>query len=199
MTATPAAALAAIVGLVFNLITGLTNVPRIGAAATWLLKALAVARKIIHFLSVVTHADEEGTFKLPLTKGNTADTSKIGTLILLAFLPVAVTASCAWFTSTAKKAGAVLIDCGEKALAEEVTNLLPAVVAILTGNAADWSAQLMALEWVGEHAVACAVKEFVPGQAPTPPDAGPGPSKASPTPAAERAQAYISGRGWRFK
>lgn len=58
----------------------------------------------------------------------------------------------------------VIVDagvCASPAVVAEVANLLPAVTAILTGGAADWQAQLAALETVGVQFVVCAVEQAI--------------------------------------
>jgi hypothetical protein len=58
----------------------------------------------------------------------------------------------------------ILVDiktCGTPAVLQEIANLTPAITAILSGGAADWQAQLSALEAVGVPAVICAVEAIV--------------------------------------
>lgn len=58
-----------------------------------------------------------------------------------------------------KAAASAVIDCGEAAIKSEIPNLLPTLVAILSGGSVDWQAQESALEGVaGPDAVACTVQ-----------------------------------------
>lgn len=81
-----------------------------------------------------------------------------GKSILL--IPLALllgTSSCV----TAKKIAVDVGACAGPEVQTEVTNLLPAVTAILSGGAPDWSAQLTALESIGLPFVVCAVSAVV--------------------------------------
>jgi len=81
--------------------------------------------------------------------------------VLAGFLVLCLTSlsGCGWWAKNGGKAEDIIVDCGKEAIKTEVAHLLPAILAILTGNAPDWQAQLVALESVGKDAVLCAVAE----------------------------------------
>lgn len=68
---------------------------------------------------------------------------------------------CAWWSSHGPAIMNGALACGEAAVKAEIGNVTPAVMAILSGDAPDWQAQLDALEAVGSTAVLCAVQAVV--------------------------------------
>jgi len=103
---------------------------------------------------------------------------KNGVHVLLLGIGIAtLSASCA----AMQRAGDHIVDCGKDAVKQEAINLLPAVVAILSGNSVDWADQLNALKGVSADALVCAVHAVATEL------------KASPTPspAVGRAKMYL--------
>ncbi len=67
--------------------------------------------------------------------------------------------SCAWLKSSANTAKQVVIDCTVPALKDAAENLLPLVLAVLTGNNGNWRDILGDLgKDAGKEALACALK-----------------------------------------
>jgi nucleotide-binding universal stress UspA family protein len=97
----------------------------------------------------------------------------------------------------------VVIDCGVPAVSAAAADLLPTVVAILTGNAVNWADQLDALRVIGEEALACAMERaaadlegqarmrLAPGQPP--------PTADTIAQGRQRAHEYAVKRGWKAK
>ena len=73
--------------------------------------------------------------------------------IALCVLLVLVFGGCPWI----KKEGTVVIDCTVSAVESHAKDLLPAVLAILHGDAVNWQQQLDALKSLGEDVLACAL------------------------------------------
>jgi len=194
--------------LIPSLIVGLTISPKTQGVA-------AVLKKILDFFSVLTHKDVAGTFQLPFKLGKLVKAAKPTVLLILLALcgiGIAVSACCAWTHSCAPndipgQIATKVIDCGVAAVKAEAENLLPAIVAILTGNAADWKAQLNALEAVGEGALACAMQdasqELLAASLPPPGEgttAAPATldARVKATAGHNHADAYIKEHGWVF-
>ena len=106
--------------------------------------------------------------------------------------------SSCWFV---KKEGLVIVDCTIQAVESHAKDLLPAVLAILHGEAPNWAAQLDALKSLGEDVLACALGQAsmqleaeAEGDA-SQPTAGPEALKAKVTAirGRDRASSYMKG------
>ena len=76
---------------------------------------------------------------------------------LVALVAVCLLSSgCAWWKNYGKNA---LLSCGEDAMQQEVANLTPAVLAILSSGSPNWASQLKGLESAGMAAVLCTVQK----------------------------------------
>lgn len=161
---------AMLVALLPSVITGLTNFPQAG-------EATAVLKIVFSFLSLLTHKDAPGTFKLPLTPhadpsdaapaagppGN-ADLRFLGILTLSAAGVVVFFAACSLWRPTLK---ADEVDCAEEAVAAAAEKAVPGVAAAVMSEGDGWEAELAAREaGVGLEAAVCAatalIKDFAP-------------------------------------
>lgn len=67
------------IALIPTIIAGLTISPRTAPAAHWVGKIWDGVKILMNFLSVLTHKDQPGTFKLPLTTSTKKLEEKTGT------------------------------------------------------------------------------------------------------------------------
>jgi len=74
---------------------------------------------------------------------------------LLCVVMLVCAVGCPWV----KKEGATIVDCTVQAVETHARFLLPAVIAILHGEAPNWSAQLDALKALGEDVLACTLAQ----------------------------------------
>ena len=106
-----------------------------------------------------------------------------------------VCGSCDWFKKNVEPiAKDVVVDCGKPAMVAEVENLVPAVLAIISGGKVNWKAQLDALKVVGKEALVCTVA-VIERDLTQPPANGtalaPSSQPAGKQEAAARAQEYL--------
>lgn len=83
----------------------------------------------------------------------------LATMVVIGGGIAAAVPGCSWWQRHGSAVTDVVVDCGTPAVKAEAEALLPAVLAILTGQAPDWQAQLDALRANGEAALFCAVAQ----------------------------------------
>ncbi len=195
--------------LIPTLITGLSLSPKTKQYATWLGKLWDGIKPYLARFSVATFKDQPGTFKAPLTSGVKEDKplppaagpgcAAALFCVLSSAIPVS---SCAWLSSTGSKVEEVVIDCAIQSVKDVAIQILPVVVAILTGNSPDWRKMLEGLaKEMGRDVVACALNEAaIELQAKIP---ATGPDGTSVTAEAmqgtQKARTYLGEKKWQFK
>jgi hypothetical protein len=153
--------------LIPSIITGLSKFP--GPTTN---KIIAILQMVIDILGVTTHENSPNTFKFPLTRSKppgwvkpekTAKPSLAPVTMLLIPVLMLTLGSCCVFRGDCKTpAGQIattVVNCTIEAVKTGAIQLLPAVIAILTGNAPNWMEQLDALKVLGLDALACALQQ----------------------------------------
>lgn len=169
------------VALIPTLITGLSLSPKTAPAAAAIQRVWDFIKQILSYFSFATFKNEAGTFQLPII-GGVKMTQKLKSerrmlkemqqkkrdldppggvmALVLVFIALANQGCCTWTGTCTDKAGQIgteVVDCGQAALSTTILNLVPTVLAIVTGGAPNWSAQLDALAGVGKDALSCAL------------------------------------------
>ncbi len=163
--------------LIPTIITGLSLSPKTRDVATSMQKVWDGIKKMLDLLSLATHKDSPGTFKLPLKRSPLPPDKAVepeqstpddpnppqpppppAMLTLLIALSVSST-GCSWLRGdTATKIKEDIIDCTIAAVESGSRNLLATVLSILTGGSPNWKDQLEAFtKEFGRDAVGCAL------------------------------------------
>ncbi len=113
--------------LIPTIIAGLSVSPKTAGDAVIVQKIWDIIKHIMNVFSVATFKDVPGTFQLPLKLGSIVkNTSVTGSIILLFILGGS---GCAWFTSTSKEVGSVVLHCAGQEITERSGELVQVVLA----------------------------------------------------------------------
>ena len=150
----------------------------------------AIGTVVALFLRGVDHPPDT-------SKSSQGGFARLGLVLTLAIGGIGV--GCSWFQSKAPAVEAALINCAKADVGQTVVEvgltLLADVATIIEGGADGWQAALDQLgAKYGSDAEACAVKAVA-----TVLTSRPSSSEAANDPAAARAQAFVTTKGWRFK
>lgn len=192
--------------LVPTIVVGLSVSPKTREAAGVIQKVWDVVKMTLDFLSVATHKDKPGTFQLPLKAGALLKKAKDGSgeAGLVLFLAGATAGyssiGCvSWFKEEGSKAKAVAIDCSIASVKENASQLVPALVGILTGNSVNWKDQVKVfVKEFGQEATSCAMQAAIKRlQDPVSSEPVEDPAAAAAEGAA-KGQSYINEQGWKY-
>lgn len=149
-------------GLIPTIITGLSLSPKLAPEAGWVQKIWDTLKAMMGFLSVATPKDAPGTFQLPLKLGKLRKKKVVppaAAALLIISLGLATQDSCAWWSKHGSAVEEAAVDCAVVATRDAAQDLLPAVLAILTGGSINWQEQVSAFgKQFGQDAVACALE-----------------------------------------
>lgn len=149
--------------LIPSLITALTPYPKAKGLVAFL-------QALLDRLSIFTHYDSPGTLNWPGVRSKPpknhtpSSPPPVVTMLLIGALALSSTGCCV-FKGNCKEddhvgqIATVVVDCASEAIKTRVAEILPAVIAIVTGNAGNWSEQLAALTELGLDIVACALQQ----------------------------------------
>ena len=205
------------ISLIPTIIAGLSISPKTAPEAAFVSKAWGMIKQFLSFFSLATFKDDAGTFQAPKVLSvpfrMVFKKTPPPTALILFFVMGATTLSgcCAWTGTCGKddvggQVATGAINCGKAAIIKEIANLLPTVLAVLTGGAANWDTQLNALGGVGADALACAIQQAT-GQLltkSTPPASAPaaGPEvmkeRAVAAEGAQKGNEYMAKKKWKF-
>ena len=99
--------------LIPSIITGLALAPKLAADASFVQTIWDWVKKAMEVLSVVTHKDQPGTFKMPLKLGKLLTKKTVPPAAILLLAIGLGTHGCSWLSSETKKAGTGLLDCAD--------------------------------------------------------------------------------------
>lgn len=146
-----------------TIITGLTLSPKTAKAAGWVPKIWDGIKRVMDFLSVLTHKDKPGTFQLPLKANKLlekkTDAGPAAGLILVVL--ISSQASCGALSSATKdEVKRQVFDCAMESAQSKARPLVLTMLGVLTGASDDtWKKQTKTLaKEFGTEAVACATR-----------------------------------------
>lgn len=170
-----------------------------------------VIKRVLDFLSVLTHKDAPGTLQLPFKLGKLADNKTppaappAAPAALLLILTLSVSSGCAWWSEVWADKGpevtADLIDCSKETVLANAPQLLPAIKAIIHGDSATWKKQLAAfIKEFGKDIVACAVRQVSEDLFMSLPPQGtePTPEQRMTLDDLNRVREFTAEQGWKF-
>lgn len=171
--------------LIPSIITGLSKSPSTVGASKIVQQVWDVIKQVLSYISTTKFKDEPGTFQLPVltaarrtkklmvakkmmkaARRDTDDTPTpppgIGTAVLsiLLLMSLFLQGCCAWTGTCTGKVGEIgndIVDCGKASLKQSIANLIPTVLAIITGGSINWEQQLNSLVGLGGDALSCAL------------------------------------------
>lgn len=121
-------------------------------------------------------------------------------MIRIALLSLAIVACTAQQQKQAGDVEHVVIDCARAELQQQITDLVPVLRAIVSGEAVDWRAMIDGLaDRLGRDAVACALNHLAPTVAETRATERQLRAPASEADERNRARTYLAERHWSFK
>jgi hypothetical protein len=137
-------------------LNGLAKYPQV---ETWISRA-------IDFLSFLTRSDSPGTLKMPFRRSESPNgvikqpmiDGGNGPHVALLALVLAIQISCG---AVAKQLAIDIAACALGQVPGAVVDLIPDVVKTINGSAADWAAELAALEAKGLDVAVCAVEAAI--------------------------------------
>lgn len=154
-----------IMTLIPTLITALSKFPQ----ANGVVKVLQI---IFDFFSILTHKDSPGTLKMPFTRSKPPGWTKpekgtrsmppVAGVILIPVLCLTLSSCCVFRGDCKSKPGQIatlVVDCSIEAVKTLATEMLPAVIAIVTSGGQNWSVLLNHLKEAGLDALACALQQ----------------------------------------
>lgn len=196
--------------LIPTIITGLSVSPKTEKAAGTVQKIWNTVKKFLDVLSVAKFKDAPGTFQAPLKvtklapkKKNPESKSGPGCAALVLLLGLsAMQPACSQIKNAGSEAADVVFDCTVAAVQSSAAQLLPAIVAILTGSAPNWKQMLEAFtKEFGSDAVACALQNAaseLQGRVSATGTGEPTPESQAAMEGVVRARTYVDGKGWKY-
>jgi len=192
--------------LIPTLVVGLSVSPKTEEAAGIIQKVWDFVKMALDFLSVATHKDKPGTFQLPLKadallkKAKNRSTEAGLVLFLVGATAGYSSMGCvSWFKEEGGKVKTVAIDCSIASVKENASQLVPALVGILTGGSVNWKEQVKVfVKEFGQDATSCAMQAAINRlQDPISSEPIEDPAAAAAEGAA-KGQSYINEQGWKY-
>jgi hypothetical protein len=154
--------------LIPSILTGLSKFP--GPTTN---KVIAILQMIVDILGITTHKNSPNTFKLPFTRSKPPGWVKpekpakpplapVAMLLLVPVLAVTLGSCCVFRGDCKSKPGQIatlVVDCTIEAVKTLATEMLPAVIAIITSGGKNWSEMLDLLKGAGFDALACSLQQ----------------------------------------
>lgn len=184
--------------LIPAIITGLTISAKTAPAVGVVEKIWNTVKTVMNALSVLTHKNVDGTFQLPIVSVIKKDDAGPAAGLILIILLSSTQVSCAWFSGSKERAKAAF-DCTKESIQHRASNLLPAMVGILTGGTETWKDQAKELgHKFGDDAAGCAVKAaLMKIEAPIQSESNIDPDELKKASLA-RGRALILEQGWKY-
>lgn len=190
--------------LIPTVIAGLTVSPKTKKAAGVVPKIWDTIKQLMGLLSVVTHKDQPGTFQMPLKLGKIAKKLKknkqVPPAVMFFLIMFSISqANCAWWNKHGEQVEDVGVNCATVSIKDAAMNILPAVLAILSGGSVSWNEQLNAFaKQFGQDSVACAL-EFASNKLMAEAPMGVGSGSSESMEGVNKARSYMSSHHMKVK